>query len=1116
MRFRGRGVGTWLTAALSLALLACSADAEKARGQLMLALQTDMQLPKDVSSVRILVLVNGAPRFDRTYPVGPEGAKIPATLAIVAGDDPSTPVEIKVLAFRDSEVRTLNRTITTIPESRIALLRVPIEWLCEGFVQDTSDDDEYASSCEPDGETERACSAGECRDVVVDSKQLPSFKPAHVFGGGTADGGGRCFPVQRCFDDGFAVTPNAACRVELETDADAPLNFALIPASGDGACSDETDNCYVPLDRSTLGWEELDSPAAGRRVFALPPAVCARLDDGSVLRVRGTTACDTKTLATPPCGPGSSVDEPLEPGEEFPVTPVGEGGEGGGGAGGAPPVGGEGGVPAVSGGAGGAPSDAGAGGVPSDAGAGGEGNAGGAGPELPCDPNPCANGTCTDEGGVATCTCFDGFHGDLCETAIPSLTGTGFLESGAMSQAFSTSAAGDIVVGEATTSTGQLAAFVWTANSGPTRLPDLSTVPGSSPLAISADGSTVVGSSFLDNGVAVAVKWELVGSQAATSGEVTVPVGGTVMVMGPTELGSVDPYTDSVARDVSADGSVIVGDVGIESGGPEPFIWTEAGMVSLGFAGSAVAVSDDGTTVACNDQVSGALFWTETSGVQGLGPLNEYTPTATDISGDGTTIVGTTAAEHFRWSLADGVESGNVQLGESSLSDVSSNHDASVLAGTLDSGQAVVWDETHGWRYLVDALTSAGIDTQGWNLASATGLSSDGSLIVGFGEDQAMANQGFVVRLPLTVNLRECVDPEPCLGGATCSERSAGYVCDCAAGYLGRNCGMLEVSPLPDGSDPIVNALSADGSAFVGTSYDNTGSYRPVLWTSPSAPEDLGLLSGAFYGTAYDLSADGSVVVGESGGQAFRWTRSTDMVALGFLPGATSQYSYATAVSADGLVLTGYGTNLNGDIEAFRWTEGSTSLTPLGTLPNMTSSQANAVNADGSVIVGTSGISGTSQAFRWTQAGMVELPMPQATTWASAYGVNADGSVAVGSFQADPKLGGSLAFRWSAAEGSVTIGPLAGANSLEATTVSADGSVVLGRAYTSTRIEAFVWTANRGVVYLRDILLAAGIDPAGLHLEATRALSSDGTRIAGSATDTFTNRRFAWIADLPP
>jgi probable HAF family extracellular repeat protein len=1113
MRFRGRGVGTWLTAALSLALFACSSDAEKARGQLMLALQTDMQLPKDVSSVRILVLVNGAPRFDRTYPVGPEGAKIPATLAIVAGDDPSTPVEIKVLAFRDSEVRTLNRTITTIPESRIALLRVPIEWLCDGFVQDTGDD-EYASSCEPDGETERACSAGECRDVVVDSKELPSFKPADVFGGGTADGGGLCFPVQRCFDEGFVVTPNAACRVELETEADAPLNFALIPASGDGACSDETDTCYVPLDRSTLGWEELDSPAAGRRVFALPPAVCARLDDGSVLRVRGTTACDTKTLATPPCGPGSSVDEPLEPGEEFPVTPVGEGGEGGGGAGGAPPVGGEGGVPAVSGGAGGAPSDAGAGGVPSDAGAGGEGNTGGAGPELPCDPNPCANGTCTDEGGVASCACFDGFQGDHCETPIASMTGTGFIDGGTMSNAFATSSAGDLIVGHGTTSEGTPVAFVWSPGSGATQLPDLSSVAGSTPFAISADGSTVVGSSFLENGVAVAVKWDLVGSQALGSGEVTVPVGGTVMVMGPTELGSIDPYTDSQAHDVSADGSVIVGDVGIESGGPEPFIWTAGtGMVSLGFLGSAAAVSDDGRVVACNDQ-NGALFWTEADGPIGLGALNEGRPTATDISGDGTTIVGVTSFEHFRWSLEDGVDSGNSPLSESNVTDLSSNYDGSVLVGSLTSGQAAVWDEANGWRYLSDALSAAGVEYGTWYFEDATGVSSDGSLIVGIGQDPAGATQGFVARLPLPVNVRECVDPDPCLSGGMCSERKVGYACDCPVGHTGRNCGLLEVSPLPEYRDPTVNALNTDGSVYAGASSDLYGYAYPTLWTSPTTSERLDLLPAAMSGSVTGISADGTVVVGESGAQAFRWTRASGTVALGFIPSASSQYSYAWGVSADGSSVVGWGYNANNQNEAFRWREG-TGIVPLGVLPNADSSQAYAVNGDGSVVVGQSGVAGSSRVFRWTEASdMVEITMPESGTWAAAYGVSDDGSVVIGSFQGTS--GNTQPFRWTQATGTVALNVPSGATDVEMMAVSADGEVAIGRAYTSTRIEPVVWRASHGVVYLRELLRSGGIDTAGLHLDNLGAISRDGRIVTGTGADTFDGTRRAWMVELPP
>lgn len=1112
MRFRGgRRVGAWwFITALSLLALACSADKEKARGQLMLALQTDMELPKDVSSVRIMVLVSGAPRFDRSYPVGPEGAKIPATLAIVAGDDPSTPVEIKVLAFREREVRTLNRTITTIPESRIALLRVPIEWLCDGFVESGEDEDDHVSSCAPDGDRERACSGGECRDVQVSSKELPTFRAPDVFGGGTPSGGGVCFPVQRCFDDGFNVVPNAACRVELETDTGAPLNFALIPANGDGACSEETSACYVPLDRSALGWEELDPPSDGRRLFELPAAVCARLEDGSALALRGTTACDTKTLATPPCGPGSSVDEPLEPGEEFPVTPVGEGGAGGqqGGSGGVPSEAGAGGEPPSEGGAGGG----GAGGVPTDGGAGGEGNTGGTGTELPCDPNPCANGACTDEGGVPVCDCFDGFEGELCDTGVGSLLGTGFVDGGLSSHATATNSTGEFVVGYGTNAEGVTVAFVWSAASGATALPDLSSVPGSTPHAISADGSTVVGSSVLDNGVAVAVKWELVGSQAFQSGEVTVPVGGTVMVMGPTALGTLDPYTDSVAQDVSADGSVIVGDAGAQSGGPEPFKWTEAeGMVGLGFTGSAVAVSDDGSVIACNDE-QGAVFWTEENGPVGIGPLNEGTATATDISGDGRVIVGVTSYEYFRWSLEDGVDAGSAPLSESNLSSISSNRDASVLVGALQSGEAAVWDEANGWRYLRDALTEAGIVFDTWYFHQATGVSSDGSLLVGIAQDNDELTQGFVVRLPLTVNVSECDPTNPCPGGGACSERVVGYACDCPAGRFGRNCGLLEVSPLPDGYDPYVTALSTDGSIYAGRSYDASGYLHPTRWTSPTSPEDLGAWRDGYAASATGMSADGSVIVGEGGSEAFRWTRAGGMVGLGFIPGATNQYSYAAAVSADGTTAVGHGYNYNDQMEAFRWTEAG--LVALGFLPNMTSSQAQAVSADGSVVVGHSGDAENTLAFRWTTAGMVELAMPEATAWASAYGVSGDGSVIVGSFQRS--IGTSGMYRWTEASGAIAISPPAGSTDISASAVSADGEVIVGYASSQIRSHPIVWRASDGVMYLRDLLRAGGVDSAGVRLESVQTISPDGTVVTGTGADTFTGRRVAWLVALPP
>jgi probable HAF family extracellular repeat protein len=78
---------------------------------------------------------------------------------------------------------------------------------------------------------------------------------------------------------------------------------------------------------------------------------------------------------------------------------------------------------------------------------------------------------------------------------------------------------------------------------------------------------------------------------------------------------------------------------------------------------------------------------------------------------------------------------------------------------------------------------------------------------------------------------------------------------------------------------------------------------------------------------AYDVSADGSVVVGDatiSGGQtrAFRWTASGGIQNLsttyGGSIGSGSYLAYANAISANGLRIVGYGYNRrNNRYEAF-------------------------------------------------------------------------------------------------------------------------------------------------------------------------------------------------------
>jgi probable HAF family extracellular repeat protein len=126
---------------------------------------------------------------------------------------------------------------------------------------------------------------------------------------------------------------------------------------------------------------------------------------------------------------------------------------------------------------------------------------------------------------------------------------------------------------------------------------------------------------------------------------------------------------------------------------------------------------------------------------------------------------------------------------------------------------------------------------------------------------------------------------------------------------------------------------------------------------------DLGTLAGgAGSSQATAISSDGSAVVGYSNNanndnHAFRWTSGTGMTDLGTLGGATS---YAKAISSDGTTVVGYSNNASSTQLAFRWTSDTgmqsvaTWLTNAGvTMPvGWTLTNANAVNQDGSVVVG--------------------------------------------------------------------------------------------------------------------------------------------------------------------
>jgi len=106
----------------------------------------------------------------------------------------------------------------------------------------------------------------------------------------------------------------------------------------------------------------------------------------------------------------------------------------------------------------------------------------------------------------------------------------------------------------------------------------------------------------------------------------------------------------SYARDISADGNVVVGDSDSDSG-VEAFRWTaESGIQGLGdladgaFQSMAHAVSADGNIiVGYGSTFEGrirASYWTLSSGMQNLNPPSVGTSQAYGVSSDGSVIVG--------------------------------------------------------------------------------------------------------------------------------------------------------------------------------------------------------------------------------------------------------------------------------------------------------------------------------------------------------------------------------------------------------------------------------------------------------------------------------------------
>ncbi len=208
------------------------------------------------------------------------------------------------------------------------------------------------------------------------------------------------------------------------------------------------------------------------------------------------------------------------------------------------------------------------------------------------------------------------------------------------------------------------------------------------------------------------------------------------------------------------------------------------------------------------------------------------------------------------------------------------------------------------------------------------------------------------------------------------------------------------------GSGSLAEAVSADGSTVAGSFH--TGSYWHAFRWRNGVTQDLGYIAWNL-SWAHDVSTDGSVVVGTSGGRAFRWVEGQGMQDLGTLPEFEGGYwlMSATAVSADGSVIVGAALHAHSGLRyILRWTVSQgIEIENLGIFGDDTgyNGGVNDVSADGRIIVGTADINGHLWAFRWTEGqGMENLNQTYAhlltdgSQLLAAYAISPDGRYIAG------------------------------------------------------------------------------------------------------------------------
>jgi hypothetical protein len=318
----------------------------------------------------------------------------------------------------------------------------------------------------------------------------------------------------------------------------------------------------------------------------------------------------------------------------------------------------------------------------------------------------------------------------------------------------------------------------------------------------------------------------------------------------------------------------------------------------------------------------------------------------------------------------------------------------------------------------------------------------------------------------------------------------------------------LPQNPSPAPAHPL--SISDDGSIVVGYEQDRVLQQRnyPRVWrrstgfvadADPVPPANR-------YGQWYDASADGSVLVGTIGSQAYAWRADLGLVRLS-IPGSVAS-SDAYAVSADGGTIGGDFYD-NVALRALVWKfAGGTQPTPFA--GDWT--WVNALDEHGSLIVGGNDACG----FVWSRPGAPVFtcspPDSRVCNTITRSGAFVFGTQH-GDMYEDPDAY-ATAFRWPSGEGPQDLGRFGNARWTFLLAAAESGDVAVGWASFGDYPEtALAWTRDEGFLPLDAFLAGAGIDTTGWTFTSARDITPDGRYVIGEGVRA--GRVCGFLAELP-